>query len=98
MALDSDKKISLKGIGKKAGTVVLSSLCAYGAYNAVGPTYGSTQSVKFTGNTITGNGGYDVAIYNNSDTYSIQTVTSGGGNTIGTIYADGDGTQSVTLP
>ncbi len=70
----------------------------YGAYNAVGPTYGSTQSVKFTGNTITGNGGYDVAIYNNNDTYSIQTVTSGGGNTIGTISADGDGTQSVTLP
>ncbi len=69
-----------------------------GYYNSVGPTYGSTQSVKFTGNTITGNGGYDVAIYNNSDTYSIQTVTSGGGNTIGTIYADGDGTQSVTLP
>ena len=70
----------------------------YGAYNAVGPTFGSTQKVTFTGNTITGNGTYDVAIYNGTDTYSIQTVTSGGGNTIGSIYVDGDGTQSVTLP
>ncbi len=70
----------------------------YGAYNAVGPTFGSTQKVTFTGNTITGNGRYDVAIYNGSDTYSIQTVKSGGGNTIGTIFVDGDGTQSVTLP
>ena len=58
----------------------------------------ATQKVLFTNNTITGNGSYDVGIYNASNTYSIQYVTSGGGNTIGTIYVDGDGTQSVTLP
>lgn len=58
----------------------------------------ATQKVKFTNNTITGNGSYDVRVRNASYTTSVQTVTSGGGNTIGSIYVDGDGTQSVTLP
>ncbi len=58
----------------------------------------ATQTVRFTNNTITGNGNYDVNVRNATDPESVQTVTSGGGNTIGSIYVDGDGTQSVTLP